>query len=117
MEINTQEIPASMATRALAYNFQRRELGAANGRGVIQPAGPQSLTWLFERLTYEEIAWWDAFLSGAKSVELTQAQLYDNRRTLRTFTYGVLHEPQVEKYSAGAYWGVTIFINHLLPLD
>lgn len=115
-QINNVDVPISMRSRAMGYTFQAQEMGLRNGKGIPAPAGPQYVVWVFNRMTYDEIAWWDGFLNGAKAVEITQAKLWDDRFQLQTFTSGTLYRPAAETHRAAAFWTVTIEINHLLPI-
>jgi len=92
-------------------------MGAVNGNGVAVAAGPQMVTWAFSYMTPTEYAWWyTTVLGGALSIDLTEAELWDDLIAEQTFVNGVLYRPTNEVYTAGAFWNVTITINQLLPL-
>lgn len=105
-----------MATRG-DYKFTRQRNSQRNAAGELIVAGPQTLMWLFGHMTPDEKAWWtDTILAGARSLNLTAAELWDDNMIEREFTGGILYEPQVGSFSGGLHRQVLIEIRHLTPL-
>lgn len=113
--INGNDFPTSLAGRG--YTFYPQELTARTGSGLAVPSGPQRAVWRYRVLTPAELDWWvTTVLGGARSVQITTAELWDDRGNPVTFTDGVLYEPEVGRWWGGLYWDVVVRAEHLLPI-
>lgn len=114
--INGNAVPSSMSSRG-AYKFERQSTERKTGEGDVIKAGPQRVTWVFRWMTQTELDFWiTTLLSGGDSAAITTAELWDDTWTAQTFTSGYLYRPTWEEYRGGLYWGVTVVMDHLLPI-
>ena len=116
MILNGNTVLSSFGTRG-QYFFQRQRAGNINGNGLAQAAGPQMVQWTFSHLTPTELAWfYTTVCGGALSVTLSSATLLSDLMVETAFTDGIVYRPTWTSYTGGLYRGVSVRIEHLLPL-
>lgn len=111
--INGVTIPATIDNHG-SYKYTPAEIVGKNGLGELVVAGFASITWTFPYMTFSDFDWWRVtLLTNLRYRRFTAAQLWDDGRTLTSFTNCIVNRPTYEKISSGAYTNVTVLIEQL----
>ncbi len=112
MQLNNLDIPSPMDGEG-TYRFEYDVIGR-NGMGLDVEATTATVTWKWPSLKKTDFSWWTTtLLGGSRSVEFSQAKLFNHLQTLRTFTQCIVHRPTYEEIRSGAYYGVQVVITYI----
>lgn len=113
MQIGNIDVPPPMDA-AGDYAFDPGAPVARNGRAAVVAAPYATLTWRFESLTPEQMAWWcTTMLAGAPSAEFSRCRLFNHLGALTTYSRCVVQRPTYGQWRDGLLHDVTVIIDQI----
>lgn len=114
MTFGGTSMPTNIENHGEGYLFKRPDVLFEDGEGNAVVAPYASITWTFDVMEPADYTWWrTTLLAGARSVKYSSAQLYDDTRTLTSYTNAVVYAPTYSKISNNWYHDVVIEIKYI----